>query len=69
MDPVGPDERPDLMRELLEQLFPRLHDTNGSWTSKLGTLEDIAHFDVAGVSETDYGRVVAFLQRRKPSSV
>lgn len=36
---------------------------NGSWTSKLGTLEDIAHTDIAGVSGTDYGEVVAFLQR------
>jgi len=40
---------------------------DGSWTSKLGALEDIAHVDVAGVPETDYGRVVVFLQRRKSS--
>jgi hypothetical protein len=41
---------------------------NGSWTSKLGALEDIVHIDVAGVSGADYGRVVAFLQRRRSSS-
>jgi hypothetical protein len=39
--------------------------TNGAWTSKLGTLEDITHIDVSGVAGTDYGEVVAFLQRRK----
>ncbi|HUP61996.1 MAG TPA: hypothetical protein VNA69_16435 [Thermoanaerobaculia bacterium] len=37
---------------------------NGSWTSKLGGLEDIAHVDVAGVASSEYGEVVAFLQRR-----
>lgn len=39
--------------------------SDGSWTSKLGALEDIAHVDVMGVSGTDYGHVVAFLQRRQ----
>jgi len=41
---------------------------NGSWTSKLGGLEDITHIVLAGVAGTDYGHVVAFLQRRKPLS-
>ena len=40
----------------------------GSWTSKLGTLEDITHVDVSGVAGADYGEVVAFLQRRIPAS-
>jgi hypothetical protein len=39
----------------------------GSWTSKLGGLEDIIHLDVAGVAGTEYGQVVAFLQRRRSS--
>lgn len=37
---------------------------NGSWTSKLGALEDIAHADVTAIGGTDYGHVVVFLQRR-----
>jgi len=41
----------------------------GAWTSKLGTLEDIAHIDVSGISGSDYGEVVTFLQRRRPSSI
>jgi len=41
---------------------------DGSWTSKLGALEDIAHVDVSGVGGTDYGEVVAYLQRRRASS-
>jgi hypothetical protein len=36
---------------------------NGSWTSKLGGLEDIAHIDVNGVGGPDYGEVAAFLRR------
>ncbi|HYI10425.1 MAG TPA: hypothetical protein VEK57_15300 [Thermoanaerobaculia bacterium] len=38
---------------------------DGSWTSKLGGLEDIAHVDVTGVAGSDYGAVVVFLHRRK----
>jgi hypothetical protein len=38
---------------------------NGSWTSKLGGLEDIAHIDVSGVAGTEYGDVVAVLQRHR----
>jgi hypothetical protein len=41
---------------------------DGSWTSKLGQLEDIAHADVTGVGGSDYGEAVAFLRRRKSSS-
>jgi hypothetical protein len=41
---------------------------DGSWSSKIGALEDIAHIDVNGVGGTDYGEVVAFLQRRKSAS-
>ncbi len=37
--------------------------TNGSWTSKVGSLEDISHADAGGVSGTDYGEVVAFMRR------
>lgn len=40
---------------------------DGSWTSKLGQLEDIAHRDVAGVTGVDYGAVAAFLQRPRPT--
>lgn len=42
--------------------------SNGSWSSKLGGLEDISHVDVTGVAGSDYGQAVAFLQRRKSSS-
>jgi hypothetical protein len=41
---------------------------DGSWTSKLGRLEDIAHIDVNGVGGTDYGEIVAFLRRRRATS-
>lgn len=40
---------------------------NGSWTSKLGGLEDIAHVKVSGVAGAEYGHVVAVLQRRRAS--
>ena len=40
---------------------------DGSWTSKLGALEDITHADVSGVSGSEYGEVTVFLQRRKSS--
>jgi hypothetical protein len=42
---------------------------DGSWTSKLGNLEDIAHIDVNGVGGSDYGEVAAILRRRAPASV
>jgi hypothetical protein len=41
---------------------------DGSWTSKLGRLEDIAHIDVNAVGGAEYGEVAAFLRRRKPTS-
>jgi hypothetical protein len=37
---------------------------DGSWTSKLGRLEDISHIHLAAVGGTDYGDVVVFLRRR-----
>jgi hypothetical protein len=40
---------------------------NGSWTSKLGSLEDISHHDINSLSGSDYGEVAVFLQRRKTS--
>ena len=36
---------------------------SGLWTSKLGSLEDIEHQDLASVSIPDYGRPVRFLRR------
>ena len=39
---------------------------DGSWTSKLGGLEDIRHIDVTGVAGGEYGEVIAFLKRGKP---
>ena len=41
---------------------------DGTWTSKLGRLEDIAHVEVSGVAGDDYGNVVAFLERPRSSS-
>jgi hypothetical protein len=41
---------------------------DGSWTSKLGRLEDIAHVDVNGVGGTEYGEVAAFLRRPRSAS-
>jgi hypothetical protein len=41
---------------------------NGSWTGKLGGLEDIVHVEVTALTGADYGHVVAFLQRRRVSS-
>lgn len=41
---------------------------NGTWTSKLGGLEDISHVDVNGVAGDDYGDVVVFLARPRSSS-
>ena len=39
---------------------------SGSWTSKLGSLEDIEHQDLASISIPDYGRPVQFLRRPNP---
>lgn len=36
---------------------------DGSWTSKLGTLEDISHMNVVDVEGTIYGQVVVFMSR------
>jgi len=41
---------------------------DGSWTSKLGRLEDIVHVDAAGVAGSDYGQIAIFLRRLKSSS-
>lgn len=38
---------------------------NGSWTSKLGGLEDISHSELHAVAGTEYGNVAAILQREK----
>jgi len=38
---------------------------DGSWTSQLGTLEDIAHVDVHGVAQAEYGVVEVFLKRAR----
>ncbi|PYQ29250.1 MAG: hypothetical protein DMF56_13350 [Acidobacteria bacterium] len=37
---------------------------DGTWTSKLGRLEDIGHTVVNGVSGSEYGNAVLFLKRR-----
>ncbi len=39
--------------------------SSGLWTSKLGSLEDIEHHDLASISVPDYGRPVRFLRRPK----
>lgn len=36
---------------------------SGLWTSKLGSLEDIEHQDLASISIPDYGHPVRFLRR------
>ena len=36
---------------------------SGAWTSKLGSLEDIEHEDLACISIPDYGRPVEYLRR------
>ena len=36
---------------------------SGLWTSKLGSLEDIEHQDLASISIPDYGRPARFLRR------
>lgn len=38
---------------------------SGLWTSKLGSLEDIEHPDLASVSIPDYGQPVRFLRRSR----
>jgi len=40
---------------------------DGSWTSKLGGLEDITHSEVSGLEGADYGNVVVFLKRDRAS--
>jgi len=42
---------------------------DGSWTSKIGCLEDIAHIEVDGVGGSDYGEVAAFLGRHRSTSI
>lgn len=42
--------------------------SDGSWTSKLGRLEDIMHGDASGVAGSDYGQIAVFLRRPKSSS-
>jgi len=41
---------------------------DGTWTSKLGSIEDITHVDVNGLSGTEYGNAVSFLRRRNPAT-
>lgn len=41
---------------------------NGSWTSKIGGLEDIEHAALDALSGTEYGAPVAFLKRPRLSS-
>ena len=36
---------------------------SGSWTSKLGSLEDVEHQELASLSIPDYGQPVQFLRR------
>lgn len=36
---------------------------NGTWTSKLGTMEDIEHNTLTGLEGDDYGAAVQFLKR------
>lgn len=36
---------------------------DGTWTSKLGALEDINHLEVSGVEGAEYGNVAMFLRR------
>lgn len=38
---------------------------DGTWTSKLGNLEDIQHPELEQVSGTAYGRPVLFMRRRR----
>lgn len=38
---------------------------SGSWTSKLGELEDIEHHDLEGLHGQAYGTVAVFMQRKK----
>lgn len=40
---------------------------DGTWTSKLGKLEDIVHPDVDHVGGAAYGKPALILQRRKPA--
>jgi len=40
---------------------------DGSWTSKLGSLEDIRHEDIHALAGTEYGEVAIFLHRRTRS--
>lgn len=39
---------------------------DGTWTSKLGELEDISHADPRSVAGGDYGQPVLFLSRARP---
>ncbi len=39
---------------------------DGSWTSKLGQLEDIIHWNLESVSDGCYGMPVLFLKRLRP---
>jgi len=40
---------------------------SGDWTSKLGELEDIQHLTLDQLSGSQYGRVVQFLKRKRPT--
>jgi hypothetical protein len=41
---------------------------SGSWTSKIGTLEDVEHRSVSGVEGPAYGHAVRFLRRPREQS-
>lgn len=42
--------------------------TSGDWTSKLGALEDIAHFTLDDLAGSTYGSVAIFMKRLKKRS-
>ena len=40
---------------------------DGTWTSKVGSLEDIRHQELSGLEGAEYGTVVVFLRRQERS--
>jgi hypothetical protein len=40
---------------------------DGTWTSKVGSLEDIQHQELSGLEGAEYGAVVVFLRRQERS--
>ena len=41
---------------------------NGNWTSKLGKLEDIEHYNINCLSDGDYGNPVIYMRKQKIDS-